>query len=328
MDIWQFWLGIGIILALLGVIVAILVKKHKNKHRMATLQRNFDDLERSFRCWWEEIETTADLNIKTMEEKIESMKELLTFADKKCLYVGELLDAIDKGAKTLKERNLSLGGQIITSPIDEEKIMELVENKIASLTDGYKNEIITLNKHFGYLKKRIETIEEKLSSDSTETFRADKGLISEITSIKRDIKNIENSVSEIVTNEISKQLSVLDEGFAEVAETAVAVDKMSSNNMSNTSDLESNVTELFPKFVDSPGKHRIDSDLKVPQNFEKEYYPKGKELIVKEIMEKYEQGISIPQIASELKLCRSEIQLIIKMNERLLEAKKVGNYGN
>ncbi|MBR4330558.1 MAG: hypothetical protein IKO19_12815 [Candidatus Riflebacteria bacterium] len=329
MEIWQFWIGIGIILALLGVIVAILVKKHRNKHRIVTLQKNLDDLERSFKFLCEEIETTADLNIKTMEEKIESMRELLTVADKKCLYIDELLDAVEKGAKTLKERNLSFGSQIISSPIDEEKIMELVENKIAVLTERYNNEIITLNKHFGFLKNRIEVLEEKLSGNSLEPFGIDKELQSEISSIKRDIKNIENSISETVTNEISKQLSILDEGFAEVAETAVVADEMASNNgMNNGFEPESNVTELFPKFVDSPTSHKKDSDLKIPQNFEIEYYPKGKELIVKEIMEKYEQGISIPQIASELKMCRSEIQLIIKMNERMLEAKKVGSYGN
>lgn len=328
MEIWQFWIGIGIILALLGVIVAILVKKHRNKHRIVTLQKNLDDLERSFKFLCEEIETTADLNIKTMEEKIESMRELLTVADKKCLYIDELLDAVEKGAKTLKERNLSFGSQIISSPIDEEKIMELVENKIGVLTERYNNEIITLNKHFGFLKNRIEVLEEKLSGNSLEPFGIDKELQSEISSIKRDIKNIENSISETVTNEISKQLSVLDEGFAEVAETAVAADEMASNGMNDGFEPESNVTELFPKFVDSPTSHKKDSDLKIPQNFEIEYYPKGKELIVKEIMEKYEQGISIPQIASELKMCRSEIQLIIKMNERMLEAKKVGSYGN
>jgi hypothetical protein len=328
MEIWQFWLGIGIILALLGVIVAILVKKHKNKHRIAALQRNLDDLERSFKFLCEEMETTADLNIRTMEEKIESMRELLTIADKKCLFAEELLEAVDKGAQTLKERNLSFGSQIISSPIDEEKIMELVENRVASLTDGYKNELTTLNKHFSFLKNRIEVLEEKLSGDSSEALGVDKELKSEITSIKRDIKNIENSISEAVTNEISKQLSVLDEGFAEVAETAVAFDEMTSDNKSGINGPESNVTELFPKFVDSPAVPRIDPDLKIPKNIDIEYYPKGKELVVKEIMEKYEQGISIPQIASELKMCRSEIQLIIKMNERMLEAKKVGNYGN
>ena len=328
MEIWQFWIGIGIILALLGVIVAILVKKHKNKHRIVALQKNLDDLERSFRFLTEEIETTTDLNIKTMEEKIESMRELLTIADKKCLYIDELLNAVDKGAQTLKERNISFGSQIIASPIDEEKIMELVENKINVLTERYNSEIITLSKHFGFLKNRIEVLEEKLSGDSLEPFGIDKELQSEITSIKRDIKNIQNSISETVTNEISKQLSVLDDGFAEVAETAVAIDEMGSNNINNGNDSESNVTELFPKFVDSPTNHKKDPDLKIPQNFGVEYYPKGKELIVKEIMEKYEQGTSIPQIASELKMCRSEIQLIIKMNERMLEAKKVGSYGN
>lgn len=327
MEIWQFWLGIGIILALLGVIVAILVKKHKNKHRIAALQKNLDDLERSFKFLCEEMETTADLNIKTMEEKIESMKELLTIADKKCLFAEELLNAVEKGAKTLKERNLSFGSQIISAPIDEEKIMELVENRVTALTDGYKNELTTLNKHFSFLKNRIEILEEKLSGDSSETFGLDKELKSEITSIKRDIKNIENSISDVVTNEISKQLSVFD-GFAEIAETAVVADEMLSDNKNTFNGLESNVTELFPKFVDSPAVHKRDTDLKIPDNINIEYYPKGKELVVKEIMEKYEQGISIPQIASELKMCRSEIQLIIKMNERMLEAQKVGNYGN
>ena len=148
-----------------------------------------------------------------------------------------------------------------------------------------------------------------------------------ISSIKRDIKNIENSISDVVTNEISKQLSVFD-GFAEIAETAVVADEMLSDNKNTFNGLESNVTELFPKFVDSPAVHKRDTDLKIPDNINIEYYPKGKELVVKEIMEKYEQGISIPQIASELKMCRSEIQLIIKMNERMLEAQKVGNYGN
>ena len=75
--------------------------------------------------------------------------------------------------------------------------------------------------------------------------------------------------------------------------------------------------------------HKKEADLKVPENSEiRDFFPKGKELVVKEIMEKYEQGISIPQIASELKMCRSEIQLIIKMNERLYSTKKVENYGN
>ncbi len=329
MDIWQFWLGIGIILALLGVIVAILVKKHKNKHRIAALQKNLEDLEKSFKFLCEEIETTADLNIKTMEEKIESMKELLAIADKKCLYVGDLLDAVDKGIKTLKERNISFGSQIINSPVDEEKIMASFENKISALTSEYKNEINNLNRHLGYLNNRVAALEERFSDNNLESAGADTGLRAEIAALKKDIKNIEDSISESVTNEISKQLSVLDDGFAEVAETAVAIDEMSSNNISKGSDSESNITELFPKFVDSPTVRKPDSDLKIPSdNSSVDYFPKGKELVVKYIMEKYDQGISIPQIASELKMCRNEILLIIKMNEKFVQAKKVGNYDN
>ena len=330
MDIWQFWLGIGIILALLGVIVAILVKKHKNKHRIATLQKNLDDLEKSFRFLCEEIETTADLNIKTMEEKIESMKELLAIADKKCLYVGDLLDSIDKGIATLKERNISLAGQIVNSPVDEEKIIALFEDKITALTSEYKNEINNLNRHLGYLNNRVAALEERFSDNSSEPFETGKELKAEIVSIKKDIRNIEEFISEAVTKEITKQLSVYDEGFAEIAEKSIEEDYMNAENSKiEDTDANSNVTELFPKFVDSPTNRKSDSDLKMPYNSSNvEYFPKGKELIVKEIMEKYEQGISIPQIASELKMCRNEILLIIKMNESFVQAKKVGNYGN
>ena len=327
MDIWQFWIGIGIILALLGVIVAILVKKHRNKHRMTTLQKNIDDLEKSFRFLSEEIETTADLNIKTMEEKIESMRELLTIADKKCIFVQDLLDAIDNGAKTLKERNISFGAQIVNSPIDEEKILGILETKINALANDYKNEIDSFNRHLGYLNNRVTALEDKLSDDFKVSTGTDKELKDEISSIKKDISNLENSISETVTNEISKQLSVF-EGFSEIAEDAIEADQINSMGENNMFTSENNVTELFPKFVDAPNNHKVDSDLKVPDNLNIEYYPKGKELVVKEIMEKYEQGISIPQIASELKMCRSEIQLIIKMNKRLLESQKVGNYGN
>ena len=58
------------------------------------------------------------------------------------------------------------------------------------------------------------------------------------------------------------------------------------------------------------------------------FFPKGKELVVKEILEKYNQGITIPQIASVMKMNRTEIGLIIKINNKMKDFSKVGNYGN
>ena len=347
MEIWQFWLGIGIILSLLGVIVAILVKKSKNKHRMATLQKSLNDLEESFKFLQVEMETFANKNLLTMEEKCEKMRELLEISDKKCIYIGDLLEAVDKGAKALKERNLPLGAHILPAPIDEEKLKSSFEEKITILTSEYKNEISTLDRHLSYLNNRVELLESKLLDETMKLNEAECAsnvdLKTELSDIKREITVMKQSISEKVTEEVSKQLNILDSGFAEIAVNAISEDslrnsfdksevkdnKESKESKESNQIPESNITELFPKFVDSPTMHKKEADLKVPENSEiRDFFPKGKELVVKEIMEKYEQGISIPQIASELKMCRSEIQLIIKMNERLYSTKKVENYGN
>ncbi len=338
MEIWQFWLGIGIILSLLGVIVAILVKKSKNKHRMATLQKSLNDLEESFKFLEVEMETVANKNLLTMEEKCEKMRELLEISDKKCIYIGDLLEAVDKGAKALKERNLSMGAHILASPIDEEKLKASLEEKITILTSEYKNEISTLDRHLSYLNNRVELLESKLLDETIKLNEAECAsnvdLKTELADIKREITAMKQSISEKVTEEVSKQLNILDSGFAEIAVNAISEDSLrkpieASEVKENNQVPENNITELFPKFVDSPTTHKKEADLKVPETSEIiDFFPKGKELVVKEIMEKYEQGISIPQIASELKMCRSEIQLIIKMNERLYSTKKVENYGN
>ena len=203
MDIWQFWLSIGIIFALLGVIVAILIKKHKDKHRIVALQKNLDDLEKSFLHIQEEMEVATNQNLKTMEEKCESMRELLAIADKKCLYADDLLKAIDKGTEVLKERNISVGTHIVASTIDEEKVLEKTEERIAAFAENFKEDIDSINRRLGLLNNRVNVLENRISDDessnsSENNFYAEE-FKTEIVDIKREIKNLSSSISEMVT---------------------------------------------------------------------------------------------------------------------------------
>ncbi len=335
MDIWQFGLSIGIIFALLGFIVAILIKKHKDKHRIVALQKNLDDLEKSFLHIQEEMEVATNQNLKTMEEKCESMRELLAIADKKCLYADDLLKAIDKGTEVLKERNISVGTHIIASTVDEEKVLEKTELRIASFVENFKEDIDSINRRLGLLNNRVNVLENRISDDessnsSENNFYAEE-FKTEIIDIKRDIKNLSSSISEIVTNEISNQLAGLDTGFAEIATKAIDLDEKKSLNTGSEDSINSKITELFPKILDSSSSTHARKTEKLPDIKNEDvklFFPKGKELVVKEIMEKYDQGISIPQIASELKMNRGEIALIIKMNKNINNLDKVGNYGN
>ncbi len=340
MDIWQFWLSIGIIFALLGFIIAILVRKHKDKHKIAGLQKNLEDLEKSFLHLQEEMEVATNQNLKTMEEKCESMRELLAIADKKCLYAGDLLKAIDKGTEVLKERNISLGAQIVTSPVDEEKILERAESKINAFSNTFKDDIDSINRRLGHLNNRLKVLEDRIITDETsvssDTNSFAKELKSEIVDIRREMKNLNFSISEMVTNEISSQLEGLDTGFAEIATKALDIEEKGKAKESNIKDnistgTNGKITELFPKIIDSSSSTHTRKPEKMPEVAKEDMkliFPKGKELVVKEILEKHEQGISIPQIAAELKMNRGEIALIIKMNTNIINNSKVENYGN
>lgn len=308
MEIWQLWLSMGTILALLGVIIAVCVRKHKDKHRIQALQKNLEDLELSFKHMSEEMDVVVNQNLKIMEEKCETMRELLVHADKKCLYADQLLAAIDKGTEVLKERNLNVGNQIIApglaSSIDNETL------------NNFELELGKLDRRVGFMNDHINELEKSIGTpaDSEKTVNSVAiqefaDLKNDVMSLKHELSDVRQSVKEMVTNEISKQLSVLDDGFSELANEAIRID--SDGNSVNTtaksgpSD-ENKVLPLFPK------ENKLTNKI---------YLPKGKELIVKSIMELYEQDVSIPQIAAELQMSRGEIDLIIKKNTGRLAAR-------
>ncbi len=313
MEIWQLWLSMGTILALLGVIIAICVRKHKDKHRIQALQKNLEDLELSFKHMSEEMDVVVNQNLKIMEEKCETMRELLVHADKKCLFADQLLAAINKGTEVLKERNLNVGNQIIApglaSSIDNETL------------NNFEMELEKLDRRVGFMNDHINELEKSIGTptDSEKTVNAIAcqeftDLKNDVMSLKYELNDVRQSVTEMVMNEISKQLSVLDSGFSEIATTAINID--STRNTGNTVEKtgesgDNKVLQLFPK--------DLNTVKPVPTN--KIYLPEGKELIVKSIMELYEQGVSIPQIAAELQMSRGEIDLIIKKNTGRLAAR-------
>ncbi len=313
MEIWQLWLSMGTILALLGVIIAICIRKHKDKHRIQALQKNLEDLELSFKHMSEEMDLVVNQNLKTMEEKCETMRELLVHADKKCLYADQLIAAIDKGTEILKERNLNVGNQIIApglaSSIDSETL------------NNFEMELQKLDRRVGFINDHINELEKSIEAASAPEKTVNSigsqeiaDLRNDVTGLKHELDVVRKSVSEKVTNEIAKQLSVLDTGFSEIATEAIKIDntRNSNNNVGKTEVINGdNILQFSPKMP-----HNVK-----PLSPKTHYLPEGKELVVKSIMELYEQGISTPQIASELNMSRGEIDLIIKKNTGKLAAR-------
>ena len=305
MDVWQFWLGIGIIFALVGVMIAVLVRKHKDKHRIRSIQKNLEDLELSFTHLSEDIEIAVNQNIKTMEEKCETMRELLTHADKKCILANDLIVSLENDIKLFEERKVVFQPQIFGNEGTNGEYHEDL-NLLNDAVNGVK-------RHLGYLHQRVEVLEgdfgNTIKKENASDGRPHSELENEITLLKQELHNLKHNMSSMVTYEVQRQLGGIDADFYKIA--TGALDGYAGSGIENFSE---------PDFGKTPSNGHngkvIDFKPKAGSSIpsEKRYLPEGKELIAKSIMELYEQDYTIPQIASELKMCRGEIELIIKMN--------------
>lgn len=338
MEIWQFWLGIGIIFALLGVIVAILIKKHRDRHKIAGLQKNIEDLEKSFKYLQEDIEEVTERNLSTMEKQCERMSELLLLADKRCISATDLLKDIEQETQILRELNVSGGNNILNLSSEKQKIMESVEAKLTPIVGELKEDINSINKHLNFLNNRVTALENKTLDDSSEKKDTNndstKELKSEIVELKRRLKNVESLISEKVTEEIAKQLNFLDTGFAEVANEAIDIDK--TNKKDNTSDVSNDISDedlsnKLKALYDDKEQEKTANEKNDEISFDEtksDYYSNGRELVVKEIMDSYNQGLSIRQISENLKMSRGEVEMIIKFNDKVNLNKEKENHVN
>ncbi len=323
MEIWQFGLSIVIIFALLGVIIAILVKKHRDKHRIVMLQKNIDELENNFKTIKDQFEVIAAENIDIIEQKCNTMKEFLAIADKKYFLINDLLKSSDKNIEILKEHNngLIFNSEYGKNQLDKEEIKSIVNECVDNKISLFNSNLDSIDRHLGYLNSRVENLENKLSNNTDNSIT-----IKEINDIKLDIKKLKDSISEKITNEVTNQLNYLDKEFSDIANKAIDKDRVINNGEGLS--LISDIVDLPKNLIEYPKQHSEKENNNLSNSEPREYFPKGKEFVVKEILELYEQGISIPQIASKLKMSRGEILLIIKMNDRIINKDKISSYGN
>ena len=89
------------------LLAAFFAGKKLGKRHFLKLQNEMQDLELSFKHLIDDIEMVSNHNLKALEGQSTILKELLTIADKKCLYANDLLQEIDVGVDALRKRNLN-----------------------------------------------------------------------------------------------------------------------------------------------------------------------------------------------------------------------------
>ena len=102
------WVALQISVCVIFLLLAAFwAGKKLGQRKFFKLEQEMKALELSFKHLTDDIEMVASHNIKALDGQCNVLKELLTVADKKCLYANDLLKEIDDGVEALRKRNLN-----------------------------------------------------------------------------------------------------------------------------------------------------------------------------------------------------------------------------
>lgn len=291
---------------------AFWVGKKIGQRRYYKAQEDMKSLELYFKHLMEDMEMVANHNMKVLESSTDELKELLEVVDKKCLYANDLLQEIDEGADSLKRRNLSapVGITSIDSGVDKKfrrEVQEALEELLKKLVK---------------LSGRVSSLEEE--SGDTE-WQPDT-----------------NEICALVREELSRQLLALPKAIQQREEPMKVSDKVADKKadkfvekvvdrhnervvplkssrevFANTSSMEEKKTVSLHAGLGLKTA-TIDDKARVPAPIKKTDMEKILPLPpvgfpVKEVLELYSQGVSMPQIARTLNMGKGEIELILKI---------------
>ncbi len=348
------WVALHISVCVIFLLLAAFwVGKKLGQRKFFKIEQEMKALELSFKHLTNDIEMVASHNIKALEGQCNVLKELLTVADKKCLYANDLLKEIDDGVEALRKRNLNPA------------------NALTSIDQGHDKR---------FRKEVQDTLEEMLKKIAALNTR-----VSELEDCQgTDIAHAgggfdQDELKMMISNEVSVYLKALEASF-ETYEPAVATansrgferpgENITPRVFENAGDRPQVHEKIVDKGTDRPvlravGRESTVNSAPVAQSLQssqssppaataaslkpvtslplKEVRVEMAEIPVKktdlcrtpsatpppanfrvnEVLRLYSEGYSLPQIARNLNMGKGEIELIIKIYGENLSMRNV-----
>ncbi len=289
---------IGVCLVFL-ILVAFWIGRKLGQRRFYQIQEEMRALELSFKNLMEDMEMVSAHNMKVLETRTEEIKELMTIADRKCIYVNDLLKEMDETSASLRMRNI--GGSPAVTSIEtgaERKAFKEMQSSLEGLLTRTTD-----------LSGRVGELEENQ------------------TVFARD------DLVDLVRLEVAKQLKTLAGETRPAKNEAVRSEISSQSDSDRVVHMRQPVRENFaalPKNVKELRIAPIDEGARLPA------IPKKTDLEVEaalprpaagfpvnEVLEMYQNGVTLPQIARTLNMSKSEIELIIKIYGEGVSMRKI-----
>jgi len=311
----HMWTIVQIVVCLVFLVLAAFwIGKKLGQRRFYQMNEEMRALELSFKNLMEDMEMVSAHNMKVLEVRTEEIKEVLTVADRKSIYVSDLLKEMDESSASLRMRNL--GGSAVVTSIEQGTERKFYKEIQSSLED-------ILNR-MGELDTRTSELEDN-------PIVPDKECVAELIRIEvsRQLKAISQEL----------QISRKDSTRAEMQFGAVAAEKTAERVVPMRPVRESfvdsaTVAELLPTTKSGNVKElriaQINEGARLPATIKMTDLEKPRELPcppagfpVREVLKMYEDGVTLPQIARSLHMSKSEIELILKFYGEGIKMRKI-----
>lgn len=335
------WVALQISVCVIFLLLAAFwAGKKLGQRKFFKIEQEMKALELSFKHLTDDIEMVASHNIKALEGQCNVLKELLTVADKKCLYANDLLKEIDEGVESLRKRNLNPANALTSIDQGHDKrfrkevqdtfeemlkkiaalntrISELEDSQEADVShagagfDQDELKMMISNEVSVYLKAleaSFETYEPAVATANSRGFERPAEAV-----VPRALENTGEKVSDRpVLRAVSREpaaSSMAASQTVQVAQAAGAAASLKPVTSLPLKEARSEVSEIPVKKTDLCRKPAAP--------------PPAANFRVNEVLRLYSEGYSLPQIARSLNMGKGEIELIIKIYGESLSMRNV-----
>ncbi len=282
----MMWTAIQLLTCMTIVLaITFFVGKRIGQRRFIKMQEEMKALEKAFNQLLEQMELVSGHNLQVLDNKTQELRELLNVADKKCLYATDLMKEVDDMKRRLQNQNRTADVSTAPPAVSEIKLRREVQDQL----DAANGRIESIDMHI-----------RKLEQEQEELFQ-------QILSLKKCSLAMERAIQE---RPATFAPCHMDDTAAEAAFT--------EDSACDIPDRPTPLVEIPPIEVPpAPENPTLDSSSVIDRIRHRER-PAISSLdplqteIVNQVLDLCDQGVSIPQIARQMKMSKTEIELMIK----------------
>jgi len=310
------WTILQVVICVIFLLVAAFsVGKRLGQRRYNKMHQEMKDLELYFKNLMDDMEMVSNHNMKVLETSSAEIKELLAIADKKCLYANDLLKEIDEGVDALRKRNL---GVTSIDSAAEKKFRKEIHDALAELL----KKVVTLNERVRELESSERSYDnaEIAQLVSAEIARQlNLGLMDEAVPVKAEVKMVAcagaGANATVNSERSSERIIPLKQPPREVFSTGTAAGERLPVRPRPSVSVEQKAVAISAASVCQPVVKKTDLE-KMPREAPSSFP-------VRQVLDLFNEGVTLPQIARTLNMGKGEIELILKIYGESEDMRKI-----